>query len=177
MVREDTGALSVGPGGALGGNRRGTGAVVDLAAYENDVLNALTRTGGFPGLDAMNTVVIQRGTPPADLPEGTTVATIPGTQQVRIPLRMRPNEPLPFEPKDVILQNGDIIFIESRETEVYYTGGLMLMEFAGDEVHVTGHGPAGLVTHDLAAIKEHGRYPFLRDMPPAPPPIAWPSAS
>ncbi len=27
----------------------------------------------------------------------------------------------------------------------------------------------GLVTHDLAAIKQHGRYAFLRDMPPCPP--------
>ena len=47
------------------------------------------------------------------------------TTQVRIPLRMRPNETLPFKPEDVILKNGDIIFIESRDTEVYYTGGLM----------------------------------------------------
>jgi 3',5'-cyclic AMP phosphodiesterase CpdA len=30
--------------------------------------------------------------------------------------------------------------------------------------------PPGLMSRDLAEIKEHGRYPFLRDMPPCPPP-------
>jgi hypothetical protein len=31
---------------------------------------------------------------------------------------------------------------------------------------------SGLVSHDLAVIKGHGRYQFLRDMPPSPPPHA-----
>jgi hypothetical protein len=44
-------------------DKRGTGRVVHLAAYRNDVLNALTETGGLPGLDARNTIyVIRRGT-------------------------------------------------------------------------------------------------------------------
>ena len=38
---------------------------------------------------------------------------------------MRPNEPLPFKPEDIVLKTGDIVFIESRETELYYTGGLL----------------------------------------------------
>src|SRR5207249_2453164 len=59
-------------------------------------------------------------------PAGTTVAAASaGVQQIRVPLRMRPNEPLPFSPNDVILRTGDIIFIESRDTEIYYTGGLL----------------------------------------------------
>src|SRR5439155_4282031 len=78
-------------------------------------------------LDASNTVVIQRGNPPVGVAPGTTpVATASASQQqIRVPLRMRPNEPLPFRPEDVLLKNGDIVFIESRETEVYYTGGLL----------------------------------------------------
>jgi hypothetical protein len=48
-----------------------------------------------------------------------------GQQQIRIPLRMRDNDPLPFKPEDIILKTGDIVFIESRETELYYTGGLL----------------------------------------------------
>src|SRR5262249_46416256 len=32
---------------------------------------------------------------------------------------------VPFQSSDVILKTGDIIFIEARDTEVYYTGGLM----------------------------------------------------
>ena len=48
--------------------------------------------------------------------------------------------------------------------------GLAVLDFSQDGVEVTIERPAGLVSHDLAAIKGHGRYPFLRDMPPSPPP-------
>jgi hypothetical protein len=111
--------------GQLVPSRRGTGVPLELEAYQNDLLNALARSGGLPGLDASNTVVIQRGQPP-DLTAGTSVAAATATQQqVQIPLRMRPNDPLPFNPRDVVLNNGDIVFIQSRDTEVYYTGGLL----------------------------------------------------
>jgi hypothetical protein len=88
-------------------------------------LTALARSGGLPGLDASNTVVVQRGNPPKNA-EGMTVAQASANQQmIRIPLRMRDTDPLPFNPDDIVLRNGDIIFIESRETELYYTGGLL----------------------------------------------------
>src|SRR3954468_24977806 len=77
VVREDAGTagVPVGPGigsgiGAslVGASRKGTGFTLDLPAYENDVLNALTRSGGLPGTDARNEVVVQRkpraGAPP-----------------------------------------------------------------------------------------------------------------
>ena len=111
---------------------------VDLPAYENDVLNALARTGGLPGLDAQNEVVIERGSaadfadPEAlrhclDLPPPDAVGGQSGANPnwVYIPLRLRPGEPPPFRPDDVILRNGDIVLIEARETEVFYTGGLL----------------------------------------------------
>ncbi|MBL8794543.1 MAG: polysaccharide biosynthesis/export family protein, partial [Planctomycetia bacterium] len=44
----------VGTSEVIGGRKRGTGVNLDLPAYENDVLNALTRSGGLPGLDAKN---------------------------------------------------------------------------------------------------------------------------
>lgn len=47
--------------------------------------------------------------------------------------------------------------------------GLAVLEFSDDAVEVCIERPVGLVSHDLAAIKEHGRYAFLRDMPPCPP--------
>src|SRR5262249_14213597 len=75
VVRQDSGALTFGPGGALGNTKRGTGAPVELPAYENDVLGALTRTGGLPGLDAMNEVVVQRG---AYRPGAQAAAAAPG---------------------------------------------------------------------------------------------------
>jgi protein involved in polysaccharide export with SLBB domain len=148
VVRQDSGGLTVGgatgvtgggPGGVagvLGQTKRGTGYVVNLPAYENDVLNALAKTGGLPGLDAQNEVVIQRGyfqdfgdrdgvlkhieRGPRCGPDGRG-----GGQMIHIPLRLRPDEPPPFGPEDVVLHDGDIVFIEARDTELFYTGGLL----------------------------------------------------
>ncbi|MBV8488770.1 MAG: hypothetical protein JO161_10870 [Planctomycetaceae bacterium] len=47
--------------------------------------------------------------------------------------------------------------------------GLTVLDFSSNGVEVTIEYPRGLVSHDLAAIKGHGRYQFLRDMPPCPP--------
>jgi protein involved in polysaccharide export with SLBB domain len=125
VIRQDQGGLVVSAAGSFANAKRGTGVPLDLNAYENDVLTALARSGGLPGLDATNTVVIERGVS-GDVHPGVPVGQIAAaTTQVRIPMRMRPNEPLPFKPEDTILKNGDIIFIESRDTEVYYTGGLL----------------------------------------------------
>jgi protein involved in polysaccharide export with SLBB domain len=130
VVRQDSGGLVFGPGGVLGGTKRGTGASIELPAYENDVLNALTRTGGLPGLDAMNEVIIERGAAPADgsvpaCPASGDSWSGEGGQFVRIPLRLRPGTPPPFQPDQVVLHDGDIVFIEARDTEVFYTGGLL----------------------------------------------------
>ncbi len=64
VVRQEAGNDAnniVGPGqinpGAL---KRGSGQVVNLPAYSNDVLHALAETGGLPGLDAENTIYIVR---------------------------------------------------------------------------------------------------------------------
>jgi protein involved in polysaccharide export with SLBB domain len=160
VVRQDTGAIPIGgtggggatsgplitgltgpaagAAGLIGQTKRGTGYVVDLPAYENDVLNALARTGGLPGLDAQNEVVIERGTyedfaDPLALAHRLEQPCPPdspgirgaGANWVRIPLRLRPGEPLPFRPEDVVLRSGDIVFIEARDTQVFYTGGLL----------------------------------------------------
>jgi protein involved in polysaccharide export with SLBB domain len=141
VVRQDSGAVTVGPGGGLGGTKRGTGISLELPAYENDVLNALTRTGGMPGLDAINEVIIQRGYfqaggTPGFVGQGPGCPVPPGAgggggggdlgiRVTRIPLRMRPGEPPPFKPEDVILHEGDIVFIEARDTELFYVGGLL----------------------------------------------------
>lgn len=44
---------------------------------------------------------------------------------IRIPLRVYPGEHLPFTEADIILDDGDIVFVESRETEFFFTGGLL----------------------------------------------------
>jgi hypothetical protein len=49
----------------------------------------------------------------------------PGLEIIRIPLRLKPGQKVPFTPEDVRLSDGDVVFIETRETELYYTGGIL----------------------------------------------------
>lgn len=100
----------------IGGSKRGSAFSLLLEPGRNDLLQALTQTGGPPGLDAKNEVIIRRGKyDPADPAKGF----------VRIPLRARPDEPLTFTEEDITLYDGDTVFIEARDTEVYYTAGLL----------------------------------------------------
>ena len=135
VIREES-------GGAADISKRGTGHVVDLPAYENDVLRALSETGGMPGTDAKNEVLIYRGlysdavnydqlltglcmddcedpcfcneAPKADPPN-----------VVRIPLRYNPARPPVFSQEDIILAEGDIMIIRSRDKETFYTAGML----------------------------------------------------
>ena len=102
---------------------QGTGTVVDLPANENDVLTALTQTGGLPGAGAINEVVIQRAEKQVQDEHGNLIY-IP-SKTIHIPMRINPGEPPPFRPEDIILKTGDIVFIEARLAEVYYTAGLL----------------------------------------------------
>lgn len=141
VLRQDSGAVSFG-GGSLNNTKRGTGLVLDLQYNESDVATALSKTGGLPGLDAKNEVLIFHGAyrPDRDgrtvmpdlkqLKGGLTVLTRgadgkPALEVVRIPLRLKPGVTVPFTPEDVRLNDGDAVFIETRETELYYTGGLL----------------------------------------------------
>jgi protein involved in polysaccharide export with SLBB domain len=137
VVRED--------GGIGGGQteKSSRGQIINLPAYNNDVLHALAETGGLPGLDVKNEVKILKGklvdarkrdafirefyrhyshhansclcVPP--LPDDPSI--------IRIPLRIPPGAVPNFRPEDVILENGDIVYVESRDREVFYTGGLL----------------------------------------------------
>lgn len=137
VVREES-------GGVADVTKRGTGHVVDLPAYENDVLHALSETGGMPGLDAKNEVLIYRGlfedgmnydqvlhqaaldscncqddcfcdeSPKPDPPNLT-----------RIPLRYNPVNPPTFSQEDILLSEGDIVIIKSRDRETFTVGGYL----------------------------------------------------
>ena len=69
IIREDTGAAAITGGSpqrvsqslALGVTKRGLTYAVELRAYENDVLHALSQSGGLPGVDAKNEVFADRG--------------------------------------------------------------------------------------------------------------------
>ena len=146
VVREgEGGRVGVGGGEITRGNDQSIGGgMIKLKAYQNDVLHALMQTGGLPGLGSKNQVKILRANeadrlkreqflrdfyeqqkavmldPCAclpDLPDDPSVLTIP--------LRVKPGVIPSISDDDVRLQNGDIVYVESRETEVYYTGGLL----------------------------------------------------
>ncbi len=132
--------VTFGPGGTGGSLKRGAGFAIDLPAYENDVLHALAQTGGLPGLDAVNEVVIQRGyfqdatqrdallSQMHGLPAGCTPqAALAGSggKMVRIPLRYRAGDVPQIDPEAIVLHTGDIVYIEARQAEYFYTGGLL----------------------------------------------------
>lgn len=122
----------------IGSERTGAAHLVELPAYENDVLHALTQSGGLPGLNAKNEIVILRGTfdyatdvKPLleELPQFLDPNDPRATRDknvIRIPLRAAPGKPLQkLEQDEIILNDGDIVFIQSRDAEVFYTGGLL----------------------------------------------------
>jgi len=150
VIRQDMGAMGGGgaAGGGPGGFTRGTdysatGRMLKLKAYQNDILNALMESGGLPGVNAKNEIKILRaskadqrrrdefvqqfyqqyycnpdpcGCPPP-LPEDPSI--------LKIPLRLPPGVVPSLRIEDVILEDGDIVYIESRDSEVYYTGGML----------------------------------------------------
>lgn len=137
VLRQEVGGFATGGRGdiAVSTTKRGTGHTIDLRAYENDVLHAITETGGLPGLDTFDEIIIFKG----GSQNRTLVATLESLaadkdplvvsglceRVVRIPTRILPGEPLPFDPEDVILQEGDVVFLEARAAELFYTGGLL----------------------------------------------------
>ena len=51
--------------------------------------------------------------------------TLANQNVTKIPVRLAPGEQLQFTERDILLEDGDIVFIESRDTEIFYTGGLL----------------------------------------------------
>jgi protein involved in polysaccharide export with SLBB domain len=118
VVREDlqqTTATGVG-GTVIGTTRRGNGFTLKLPAGENDVLHALNQTGGLPGLDAKDEIIIERA----------AAANDPTRGRVKIPLRIYPEQPLSVCEDDIILRDGDVLKIETRDTsqDVFYVAGV-----------------------------------------------------
>lgn len=137
VIREDTPSASVAlvPAGQVDHIHRGSGEVIDLPIYENDVLHALAATGGLPGTDAAREVWVfkRRGLtdPHAVRCDELRVQTASyhqinecPEQVVRIPLTGQPGQPAPFSMSDIVLDEGDVVFLP-RRNEYFYTGGLI----------------------------------------------------
>jgi protein involved in polysaccharide export with SLBB domain len=109
---------------------------IELPAYENDVLHALSETGGLPGEKALNEIFVLRGGQNAGSNGSVIQAvgapymggispTIDGANAVRIPIRGEQGSFPSISEQDIILKDGDIVYIKGREREVFYTGGLL----------------------------------------------------
>lgn len=125
VMREEAANLVAGPEGFASTSKRGTGHEVYLRGDQNDVLHALALTGGLPGLDACDEIIIQRALVEAPLAPGLLPEQAAAAPVVRIPLRWPAEKPLPFGPQDVLLYSGDVVIIHARDKDVYYTAGLM----------------------------------------------------
>lgn len=124
---------------ALGPTKKGTGYAIDLPAYENDLLHALNETGGLPGLDAERYVLIYKGGFAGSAEHDAMVASLNGgvgkcgcniplpddPNVIKIPIRFYPEELPQFEEEDIILDDGDVVYVPSRDREKYYTGGVL----------------------------------------------------
>ncbi len=51
--------------------------------------------------------------------------TVQSSHIIKIPVRLAPGESLDLSEEDITLYDGDIIFIENRDTDVYFIGGLL----------------------------------------------------
>ncbi len=120
-------------------NKDAESKIIELPEGENDLLNALSKTGGLPGLDAQNEVVIIRSDGVDGREWDRIVAQIRLRKEpcacplpdpdapnvVRIPLRFFSEYVPDFTEDDIILHKGDIVMIQSREREKFYTGGVL----------------------------------------------------
>ena len=187
VLREDAAdsRMSVGSASSVEQTHRGSGQIIDLPIYENDVLHALTASGGLPGSDAANEAFIVRASggwteqflqvenPLDAVLEGSGMG-VPvesfGNAVVRIPLSIRNGESITFGPSDVILHEGDVLFIPRRR-EYYYTGGLLSggrVPLPRDEdldiveaISMIGASPGGPMGKDGTSLAS-GRHTILR---------------
>lgn len=109
---------------------------IELPAYENDVLHALSETGGMPGERALNEIVVLRGgqnnfsnvnaiVQEVGGPQNVEGRTIDDANTVRIPIEAERGQFPSISQSDITLKDGDILYIKGRERDVFYTGGLL----------------------------------------------------
>ena len=110
---------------------------IELPAYENDVLHALSETGGLPTERALNEIIVLRGGLNSQNSDSIVQAiggqdfgfqestTLEGANVVRIPIKAERGQFPNLSEADVTLQDGDIVYIKGREQDVFYTGGLL----------------------------------------------------
>ena len=123
---------------AVAARSDGSARIVDLQlpAGENDLLNAMVQSGGLPGVNAKDQIQIFRNARKPVLDpryrnglfprSGEAVQTNSSSIAIRSGAGDRGNQQSARFPRSSArLNNGDIVQIASKPTEVYYTGGLL----------------------------------------------------
>ncbi len=161
---------------------------IELPAYENDVLHALSETGGMPGERALNEIFVFRGgmqnlSQPGGVVQlvdnGQQPTTIDSANVISIPIKGEPGEFPQLAESDITLGDGDVIFIKAREREVFYTGGLLdggryplprdydidvleAMSMAGGSVSAAAGSGTGSMFRGIGSIKPATQVTIMR---------------
>ena len=107
---------------------------IQLPAGENDVLHALSETGGMPGERARNEIIIFRGGQGGDVDSLVQEVNAPVSEQgtrraeanmIRIPIEAERGQFPNLSEEDITLYDGDVVYIQGRQEEVFYTGGML----------------------------------------------------
>ena len=118
-------------------SRRWAGTILYLEPKEATVITALLQTGGLPGIDARNEIWVMKRVSAeeasmSEIPlDEKIVGELPmmfpkeNTKLIRIPLHVPYDQELPFNPEDVVLGDGDVVFLPRRDGDVFLTGGLL----------------------------------------------------
>jgi len=194
IFREDTpsSSIAINPASNIKHVHRGSGQVIDLPVYENDVLHALAATGGLPGTDAKRELWVIRNSPSMDRTfinldqvNSMVQGVLPGTNSpevIRIPLVGCPDSLIPFRTEDVTLNEGDVVYLP-RCNQYFTTGGMIpgariplprdedvdVLEAIGMATGSVG-GPLGqsgsvLAAGKVGSLKEPSRVLILRMLP------------
>lgn len=112
---------------ATNSTRRGSGFELQIPAREADVLSALANTGGLPGLDVKSEILIYRNKRHQnnDFDSFDPKSNQRLSEPQRIPLKIKKGEKPRISERDITLRDGDIVVVDVRPVENYYTTGLM----------------------------------------------------
>ena len=102
------------------------GFELEIAATEADVLSALAQSGGLPGIDAKDEILIYRKANTGGEISANNLDRSRLAEPQRIPLKVRLDDTAKIPERAVTLGDGDILVVEVKEAEQYYTGGLMI---------------------------------------------------
>ena len=108
---------------------------LQLPAGDNDLLNALARTGGLPGVNARSEVRVLSevpnrgfgsggGSPFPRTGSGSNASSSLG-HITNVPTRQIPGLRSSISRNDIRLNQGDVVVVAPRDTEVFYTSGLL----------------------------------------------------